>query len=166
MIQSEHDSKYLIGGVIGAIISIYGYFQPVPHLYYILGSFILLCVAVHYKLLYFIALEIILIAGHAAIILGIGPYTQVALPLLLCLQLLVFYLISGRGNSIFLIIGIFGIALLSIGFSYNDEIVFLSGSTGIAIYAYYTAFNGNPASCIWAILNTVFAIFSLYQLII
>lgn len=151
-------------GVLGALINLYGYAQSYPQAYYIFGSFALLITAIHYKLLYFIALELILAAGHSAILLGIGPYTQLALPLLLCFQLFIFYLIAERENSVILMIGIVGIALLSLGFAYNNQWIFFSGSLFISVYSYDIGYKGYRASYIWAILNTVFALVALYKL--
>lgn len=151
-------------GAIGALILLFGNFQNYPQTYYILGSLALLITAIHYKLTYFIALELILAAGHSVILLGIRPYTQFALPILLCLQLLIFYIMIGKENSIFLLVGIAGIALLSIGLSYNNQWVFFFGSMFIAIYAYYGAYMGCYPAYIWAILNSIFATLAIYKL--
>lgn len=159
-----YGNKYIALGIIGALILLYGNAQDYPQIYYIFGSFALLTTAVHYKLLYFIALEIILVAGHTAILLSVGRYTQIALPFFLCFQLLIFYLMIGKENSIFLLIGIVGIALLSLGFAYNDQWIFFSGSLFIAIYAYHSGYKGRYPSYIWAILNTIFAALALYKL--
>ncbi|HIC7359892.1 TPA: hypothetical protein ACW59Z_003255, partial [Legionella pneumophila] len=88
-----------------------------------------------------------------------------ALPSLLCLQLLVFYLMFGKENSIFLLTGIIGIALLSMGLAYNNQMIFFSGSSGVAVYSYYCAYRGQYICYIWGILNTIFASYALYQLI-
>ncbi|KTD75016.1 hypothetical protein [Legionella waltersii] len=165
MTKSSYDLRYLTLGAFASLIIIYGHMQITPQKYYVTGSILLLYVAIHYKLYYFIALELILGAGHSAILLNIGPYTQFALPLLLCTQLLVVYLLIGKENNFFLFIGILGIALLSIGFAYNNQPISLLGSCGIAIYGYYSAFNDQPAAFIWAILNTIVALFSLYNII-
>jgi hypothetical protein len=156
--------RYIVLGIIGSLILLYGYGQDYPQTYYILGSFALLATAIHHKLLYFIALEIILVAGHSAILLGVGRYTQMALPIFLCLQLLIFYLMVGKENNIFLLIGIVGIALHSLGFAYNDQWIFFSGSSFIAIYAYHIAYKGRYPAYIWAILNTIFALLALYEI--
>jgi hypothetical protein len=161
-----YDNKYLALGIIGALILLYGHFQVFPQTFYIVGSIALLITAIHYKLVYFIALEIILAAGHLAILIGIGRYIQIALPVLLCLQLLIFYLMVGKENSIFILIGIAGIALLSLGFSHSNQWVFFSGSFFIAIYAYYSGYKGSYPSYIWAILNTLFALLALYKIFV
>ena len=155
---------YLVLGLIGIIITLYGHSLDTPQISYIIGSAALLITAIHYKLLYFIALEIILVAGHSAILLGVGHYTQIALPVLLCFQLMIFYLMVGKENSIFLLIGVVGIALLSLGFSYNDQWIFFSGSLSIAIYAYYVGYKGGYPAFLWAILNTIFSLLALYKL--
>ena len=127
----------------------------------------MLATAIYFRLLYFIALELILIAGHSAIILGIGPDTQIFLPILLCLQLLIFYIMFGKVNSVFLILGIFGIAFLSVACAYNNQWIFFTGSTCIATYAYYSGYKKKLyPSYIWAVLNTVLAALSLYRLFI
>lgn len=164
MVIKNYYDRYIALGIIGALIILYGQTQNHPQIYYIAGSLGLLITAIHYKLIYFIALEIILVAGHSAILLDVGRYTQVALPVLLCLQLLIFYLMIGKENSIFLLIGIVGIALLSIGLSYNHQWIFFSGSLFIAIYAYHSGYYCNYPSYIWAILNTIFALLALYRI--
>lgn len=160
------DNKYIAIGVIGSLIVLYGHSQSLPQSYYIIGSLALLVTAVHYKLIYFIALELILIAGHLSILLHINPNIQIALPILLCVQLSIFYMMLGKENSILLLIGIIGIALLSLGFgsAYNNQWVLFSGSSFIAIYAYYSAYKICYASYIWAALNTLFAGIGFYKL--
>jgi hypothetical protein len=158
-------NKYVFLGIIGSVLILMGYAQSNPQAYYIIGSTGLLLTAIHYQLVYFIALELILIAGHSAILMGMGHYTQIALPLLLCFQLLIFYLMVSKQNSIFLMIGIVGIALLSLGLSYHNQWVFFSGSSAISIYAYYNGYKGIYPSYIWAGLNTLFSIFALYKII-
>ncbi|MCL5272533.1 MAG: hypothetical protein M1486_04370 [Gammaproteobacteria bacterium] len=159
-----HEAKYLVSGILGSLIILYGTVQVIPQMYYIVGSLLLLITAIHFRLLYFIALELILAAGHSAILLGIGTNTQHALPILLCFQLFIFYLMIGKENSILLLIGVVGIALLSIGFGYNNQWVFFSGSSFVAIYAYYSAYQGRYAAYIWAVLNTIFSLIALYNL--
>ncbi len=160
----KYENRYWVVGIIGALILLYGSTQSFPQPFYIVGSFALLITAIHFQILYFIALEIILAAGHSAILLGVGRFIQIGLPILLTLQLFIFYLMVGKENSVFLIIGIIGIALLSLGFSYNNQWIFFSGSLFIAIYAYYNGYRAQYASYIWAILNTLFALIALYKL--
>lgn len=164
MIRTINENKYWLLGIFGSLILLYGSTQGYPQPYYIFGSFALLITAFHFQLLYFIALEIILAAGHSAILLGVGTYIQIGLPVLLSFQLFIFYLMVGKENSIFLLIGIVGIALLSLGFSYNNQWIFFSGSLCISIYSYYNGYKGNYPSYIWAILNTLFALIALYKL--
>nr|WP_255666689.1 MULTISPECIES: hypothetical protein [unclassified Legionella] len=149
------------------LLKFFGTTLPKLHsqLYYFIGAIALLITAIYFRMLYFIALQLILIAGHAAILLGSGPYTQFFLPILMCCQLLTFYLMFGKENSVFLILGVFGIALLSMGFAYNDKWIFFSGSTLVAIYAYYSGYKGLSPSYIWAILNTIIALLALYRII-
>jgi hypothetical protein len=158
-------NKYIALGMIGALMILYGHFQDLPQIFYIIGSLALLATAINYKLLYFIALEIILVAGHTAILLGVGRYTQIALPVLLCFQLLIFYIMVGKENSVFLLIGVIGIAFLSLGLSYNDQWIFFVGGFSIAIYAYYIGYKGCYPAIIWAVLNTIFSLLALYKLI-
>lgn len=161
-----NDYKYVALGIIGALIILYGHLLHVsPQIFYIIGSLILLCTAIHYKLIYFIALELILAAGHSAILLGSGPHTQLALPILLSFQLLIFYLMMGKEKNIFIVVGIVGIALLSLGFSYHNQWIFFTGSLSIATYSYYSAYQDHRIAYLWAILNTLFAIISLVKLL-
>ena len=160
-----YQNKHIALGTLGALIILYGHAQSYPQIYYIFGSFALFITAVHYRLIYFIALELILVAGHSATLLKVGPNIQLALPVLLSFQLLIFYLMVGKENSIPLLIGIIGIALLSLGFVYNNQWIFFSGSLFIAIYAYYSAYKGHYACYIWAVLNSIFALIALFKLI-
>ncbi len=86
-----------------------------------MGGTFLLATAIYFKLTYFIALEIILIAGHGTALLGLNPVLQIILPALLTLQLFIYYLFMGQLNSIFKLIGIIGIALLSAGLTYENQ---------------------------------------------
>lgn len=154
----------MLTGIIGALILLAGLLQSSAQLYYIAGSCLLLCTALHYQLIYFIALELILISGHSAIYLGIGPTLQVALPALLSLQLLFYYIVSGQFNNLYLLIGILGIAALSIGFSYNNEWVFMFGSLSVAIYALYSS-RTVRVSLIWVVLNSLFTLIMLSRIV-
>lgn len=165
MIKTLYEQRYVMLGILGALIILYGHSQSFSQSYYIYGSFALLITAIHYKLVYFIALELILAAGHSAVLLGVGPYTQFALPILLSFQLFVFYLMLGNKNNIFLLMGIVGIAFLSLGFAYNNQWIFFSGSLFVSLYAYYSAFQGKYPSFIWAVLNSIFVLFALSKII-
>ncbi|WP_419418716.1 hypothetical protein ACNVED_09130 [Legionella sp. D16C41] len=160
----KKDIVFLIIGILGASISIIGLTQARAPLFYVVGSSLLFITASHFKLIFFIALEIILMAGHGAKLLNIGPVLQMAIPILLCVQLLVFYLLSGKLYNIFLIIGIAGIAALSIGLSYEDQWIFFFGSLAIAIFA-YSYFYKKPPVLIWAVMNTIFALTALFKII-
>lgn len=158
-------SLTILIGIIGAITTFSGLFTYFPQPYYVAGSLLLLMTAIHFRLYFFVALEIILLSGHSAILLGIGTMLQVALPILLCFQLLFFYFFSGQTKNLTIIIGIIGIALISIGFAIESQWVFLSGSLSIVIYAYYNIENSNKLSLIWLILNLMFAVTALYRII-
>ncbi|AUH72867.1 hypothetical protein [Legionella sainthelensi] len=150
-------------GWFGTLVILFGTTQKPSHVYYIAGAIELLATAVYYRLFFYIALELILMAGHLAIILRIGPYTQLFLPILLCTQLLTFYFVFGK-IKIFLVLGILGIAFLSIGLAYNNQWIFLSGSTFIATYSYYAGHKGQHPAYIWAGLNTALALIALYRI--
>lgn len=142
---------------MGCIISLYGLTQTPAQVYYVIGSSLLLFTAIHFKLFYFIALELILLAGHGSILLNIGPVLPIALPVLLCVQLLFFYYVSGRLNNMFVIIGVLGIAVHSIGLSYENQWVFFAGSSAVAIYALHNM-KKHRVSLLWAVLNILFAL--------
>lgn len=155
---------YLVG-MVGAVILLHSLSINKPQLGYIIGSSFLLSTAIYFNLFFFIALELILISGHTAIMLGVGSYLQLALPVLLCTQLLVFYYLSDMLNNPYRILGIIGIAMLSIGFAYNHAFVFISGSLCISTFSFYAAFKGRYPCYIWAILNFLFAIIIFLNLI-
>lgn len=173
MKKNYQTAVFVLSGLIGAIIIgadiiLWGLTQTQTkaHIYYVVGAAFMLISATYFRLTYFIALELILIAGHGAVILGLGTVAQIILPILLCVQLLVYYILSGQLKNIYRLIGIAGIALISIGFSYESEWIFLFGSLGISIFSYYHAYRGRLIALFWAILNTIFVFVSLFQLII
>ena len=151
-------------GFIGAIIILYGATQNHTAIYYLIGGVALLTTAVYFRLLYFIALQLILFAGLSGMALGSGPYTLFYLPILLCFQLFIFYIMYSKENSILLMLGIIGIALLSIGFAYNHSWIYLIGCVFVATYSYYSGYKGMYASYIWALLNTFLAFLTLYRI--
>lgn len=152
-------------GIFGAAITMIGNFYAPAQVFYVAGSALLLITASYFQLLYFVTLEIILLAGHGAVLLKTGPTLQVAIPFLLTFQLLIFYVMSGGLNKVLLLIGILGIAALSIGFAFQNQLIFLFGSAAIAAYAFDMSGKTKPA-LIWAILNSFFAILSLYKILI
>lgn len=165
MVNSKlKDGLFLLSGILGSCILFLGLTKSPAQLYYVIGSTLLLFAALHFRLIYFIALELILIAGHGAALMHIGPALQVAMPTLLTLQLLAFYFLSGQLNNLFLLIGITGIALHSIGFVYENQWIFFFGGLAIAIYAFYAAYRGKKAALLWAILNSLFTLTAVYKL--
>lgn len=164
MEQRLTDKQSYLIGLIGGLLLFSGKFNATPQYIWIFASMMLLVCAAHFKLVYFIALELILIAGHLAILLGLGNYLQMSLPILLCFQLIVYYIISDYWRDFFVIPGVIGIAILSIGFAQEESIYFLTGSILIATYAFAEARN-KPAALIWAYINTLFTIESLYYLL-
>ncbi|WP_133131390.1 hypothetical protein [Legionella yabuuchiae] len=152
------DSLLIITGILGAFIIILGFTQTPAQLYYVVGSGLLLLTAIYFKLTYFMGLESILLAGHGAILLGLGNVIQFVLPILLCIQLLVYYFLSGQLRNVFRWIGMIGIVLLSLGFTFTRVWVFFLGSLCIAIFSFYHVFRGRYVALIWATLNLFFAL--------
>jgi hypothetical protein len=162
-----HDQLIFLGGIIGSFILIFGLLsQKSPQVCYIIGSVSLLLAAINFRLIYFIALEMILIAGHSAVLLGINPVLQLALPVLLTIQLLAYCFLSGQLNNFYLLVGIAGVALHSIGFVYENQLIFFFGNLSIAIYAFYCAYEERTVALLWAILNTLFALITILKIII
>ncbi|WP_242602137.1 hypothetical protein [Legionella nagasakiensis] len=147
----------LFAGIIGALIVLLGFIQTKSQIYYVSGASLLLLTAIYYKLTYFIALEIILLSGYGAELLGIGPILQIVLPSLLTLQMLVYYLLSGQLKNVFRLFGVIGIALLSIGFSFKNNWIFLFGSLAVGLYALDNVYRGKYVALLWAVLNLFFA---------
>jgi len=164
--KNHLDTFFLSVGIIGACIILYGFTQhAIPQLYYVTGASLLLVTAIYFQLTYFIALELILLAGHGAILLGIGPVLQAVLPILLSIQFLAYYILSGRLENIFRFVGIVGIALLSIGFASENQWIFFFGSLGISIFAFYQVYQGYKAALLWGIFNLIYVGIAAYNLI-
>lgn len=153
MNKNTKDTFFLFIGILGGIVVLCSITRQLDLMYYLAGTFLFLLTAIYYRLTYFIALELILMSGHGAKLLGISPVLQLVLPILLCVQLFIYYLLSGQLKNVFLLIGIIGIALLPIGFSYTNQWVFLFGSVAIATFALYTAYTGRKIALLWAFFN-------------
>lgn len=152
-------------GIIGAVVCFSGILYPPGNGLSAIGSIFLLSTAVFYRLIYYIALEVIVLDSHGAIFFGLGPAVELILPILLCLQLLVYYLLSGQ-LSVIKMIGITGIATLSLGVSYNNPILIFIGCAAIATYSYYIVGKGTRIGLIWAILNAVIALSTAIRLVL
>lgn len=161
------DAVYIAIGLLGASLTFLGLFLPQPYaqVSFVAGSSVLLITALYFKLIYFIALEMIVISGHGAILFDIGLKLQIALPILLSLQLLFFYYMSGQITNLFILIGIAGIAFMSVGFAYQSPIIFFLGSLTVATYSIYEA-KKNPPAWIWGGLNILFSLVTLYRLVL
>ena len=159
------ETFYLSLGTVGAIIAIYGIIYPAGNLTSTIGSIFLLLTAIFYRLPYFVALEVIVMDGHGAIFFGMGPVITLILPILLCLQLLVYYILSGQLQSVFHLIGIIGIAVLSLGLSYTNQWAVLLGCASIAAFSFHETYTGCRIALIWAVLNTFFALGTVYLFI-
>jgi hypothetical protein len=154
-------------GILGASTVLYGLLtQPVAQVYYVTGAAMLLLTAIYFRLTFFVALELILIAGHGAILLGIGQVLQAGIPILLTTQFLAYYLLSGQLNNIFRLIGIIGIALLSIAFAYENQWIFLYGSLAVSIFAFYQVYQKRWAALLWAALNSIYAVIAAYKILV
>lgn len=162
---TSKDSIFFCSGILGALIILFGLAQTNAQVYFVVGAVFLLATALHFKLTYFIALELILIAGHGAMLMGLGPVSQLVLPILLSIQLLTYYILSGQLGNVFRLTGIAGIALLSIGFSYQNQWVFFLGSLCITLFSIYQVMQGRRVAIIWVILNMLFAIIAASRLI-
>ena len=161
MTDKTLDNVFILLGALGALILVGGLATTVPKTYYVAGSFLLLLTAIHYRLIFFIALELIMFSGHGAVILGIGPRLQLALPILLCVQLLIYYVLNRQLNNIYIVIGIIGIALLSIGFAYENQWLSFIGSLSIAFYATFLGYREQKIIYLWTILNFILALVAL-----
>ncbi len=164
MSKKTKEYLFITIGVIGALIILFG-ISVNSHINYVIGSSLLLLTAFYYKYTYFIALEMIIIAGHGAVLLGLGHNSQIILPILLCIQLLFYYLLSGKLNDIYRIVGIIGIVLLTMAFSFNNILYILLGSIGVAIFSINQVIKGKTIAIIWAILNIIAIFVTLYKII-
>jgi hypothetical protein len=72
----------------------------------------------------------------------------------------------GKENRLFLTLGTFGIALLSIACAYNNQWIFFTGSGCIATYSYYNGCKGIFPAYIWAVLNSALVLLSLCRLLL
>lgn len=156
--NTKESLLFICLGTVGALIILAGLITA-AEAFYVIGAFFLLATAIYFQLTYFIALEIILLSGHGASFFELGLVLQTVLPILLSIQLFFYYLVTGKAfQNIFRLIGIAGVCILSVGFAYSNEWMYLFGSLGVTIYAFYKVYKGVPIALIWGVLNLVFAI--------
>lgn len=161
----NNNKLFLILAILGSFVDLFGFSQQNAQAYYVVGCTFLLIYAIYLRLLYFIALELIIISGHTASLLGMNSILQMILPILLSIQLLAFYISSKQLNNVFILIGVFGIGMTSIGLVLEYSLVAFIGSFSVAIYAFYFAYTKNIFVLIWAILNSSIAVIALIQLL-
>ena len=161
----------LILGITGSLFKLFGYFilafgagdEHLKFLLYLIGTILMLITAVSKKSTYFILLETVLLAGFGSILFGFGRVLQIAIPLLLSSQVLIYYLLSNRFKDLNLMIGVFGIAILSCSFAVDGNLIYLLGSILISYYSYYLYKEGRELAWIWLILNIIFIFISGYE---
>jgi hypothetical protein len=163
--KKNQDALYLSSGIIGALVILYDFAQAQTQidLCYVIGASFMLISAIYFKFTYFVALEMIVIAGHGAVLLDLGTKAQIVLPILLCVQFLAYYLLSGQLNNIFRLVGIIGIALVSIAFSFANQWIFMFGCLCIAFFSFYLVYRGRIVALLWAVLNMTIVIISFFR---
>jgi len=165
--QNKSPALFSLIGILGGLLLCYGLIcaeSPAKPYYYAAGSFLMLVTAINFRILYFIVLEVILLSGHGSALLKLSPVISVSLPILLCIQLIIYYLLSKTYRDFYLFIGVIGIAIISIGFIVNNQLVFLIGSSFISLYAFFLYCKGIKIALLWATVNAIFALVALVKL--
>lgn len=166
--MKHYKSMGLFFGIIGAVALLAGNLfldSDARYLVFLIGSGLLLITAIVYRQLYYIFLELILVSGSATSFLNFNSIVRGAIPMLLSLQVFLYFFMLGRFREKSLLIGCIGIALLSIGFAVANYWIYLFGSALVAIYSFLIYLKGVKVALLWTILNTCFTLASAYSLI-
>lgn len=159
--KTIQDIFVIVLGAVGSVIVLLGQIKTFGTPCFIAGSLALLITALYFRLTFFIALELIILAAYGSHYLQLAPLLQFIIPILLCVQLLAYYMLSGRLNNIFIIIGMIGISLLVVGYVYQQILITEFANLFIAFFSFYTAYNKRSVALIWAFLNTTIFIIQL-----
>lgn len=158
------DAVFLFIGIFGGLFLIYGLLMTsgdTSRYYYVIGSSLLLATALHYQITYFIVLETILLSGHGSVLLGLNHLISITLPILLCVQFIIYTLLSGTLKNVYLLLGIIGISFISIAFIIHNQLIFFIGGFTISTYSFYLFHQGRKIALLWAINNGFFALIAL-----
>lgn len=152
-------------GIVGMLIACYGNllnFSDTQKWCYLVGAILLLISSSLERQIFFIALQIIIAAGAAIAFAPIGLFFKAALPIILSVSAIGYFVVTGQFKDRLTALGCLGIAMLATGYAISNPIAYFLGALILMIYAFLSFRRGVTVAIIWTILNAVFAVTALH----
>jgi len=160
----NHYFNILIG-VIGMLVACYGNllnFSDTQKWCYLVGAILLLISSLLERQVFFIALQIIIASGAAIAFAPISLFLKAAVPIILSVTAISYFIISGQFKDRLIALGCLGIAMLATGYAISNPIAYLLGALILMVYSFLSFRRGVTVAIIWTILNAVFAATALH----
>jgi hypothetical protein len=147
-------------GVVGMLISSYGNLIHQLHTQkwcYFFGASLLLVSSLLERHKFFIALQIIIVAGTITAFTPFSFLLKAAIPIILSAITIIYFAITKQLEDKLTLLGSLGIAFLAAGYAVSRPIVFFFGAVVLMIYSFISYRRGAAIALIWALLNVIFA---------
>jgi hypothetical protein len=155
-------------GIIGFIFVIMGTLLAPSSLEqkvcYLLGSIFLLTMSSLDLQLYFILLQIVILAGAIVAFFPIPVFYKAAVPIALSIFSVLLFLFKGYLKDPNQIFGCLGLLLLAAGYAVSNPIIYFLGGLVVMIYSYISYRRGIKTALLFALLNLVFSVTSAYAI--
>jgi len=158
----------LVIGIIGMAIACYGNLLPYSETQktcYFVGALLLLISSILEKQLFFIVLQIIITSGTGIAFAVWIPTFKATIPIILSLLAIVYFTKRGQLQDKTTILGIIAIAVLAAGYAVTKPFVYFLGAVLLMAYSFISFKQGIKIALLWAILNAVFAITAILNLL-
>lgn len=151
----------VIIGVVGMLIAMVGNLLPFSDTQkwcYLLGGILLLISSALERQIFFIALQIIIVAGAAVAFSSWPVLLKAALPIVLSVAAIVYFAKRNLLTDRLMLFGSLGIAILAAGYAVSNPVIYLLGAFVLMIYSFMSFRRGVKIALVWAILNALFSI--------
>ena len=157
----------LVCGILGVSFAIvghhYGYVDS-RWFYFSLGAFCLFLTAILENLALLAMMQLILLAGAGAMLAHFNLIFRTALPILLSVQAILFFGLSGKLRDWETVLGCLGTLFLALGFCTHNPYISFVGAASVTGYAFSLYRGGNKPAIYWIALNSYFTIASLMKI--
>lgn len=156
-----------LAAVIGVTFTLighhYGYVE-LRWLFFSIGALCLFFTAVCENQVLLAMLQLILLAGAGAMYANFNIIFRTALPILLSIQTMVFFVLTGKSRDFETIIGCLGILCLALGFTTHNQVISFIGGAAITAYAALLVRQGFRLAGFWIVLNAYFTLSAILNL--
>ena len=158
----------LASGILGVSFAIVGHhfgYVDSRWFYFSLGAFFLFITAITENLALLAMLQLILLAGAGAMLAHFNLIFRTALPILLSIQAMLFFGLSGKLHDKVTILGCFGTLCLALGFCTHNPYIAFVGAASVTCYSFSLYRSGHKSAIYWIALNSYFTVASLIKLL-